>query len=36
MVKFETSMGEIILELNDDKAPKTVANFMEYVTSGHY
>ena len=36
MVRLETSMGEIILELDDDKAPKTVANFMEYVDSGHY
>ena len=36
MVRLETSMGEIVLELNDGKAPKTVANFMEYVTSGHY
>ena len=36
MVRLETSMGEIVLELNDDKAPESVANFMEYVTSGHY
>ena len=36
MVRLETSMGEIVLELNDDEAPKTVANFMEYVASGHY
>ncbi len=36
MVRLETSMGEIVLELNDDKAPKSVANFMEYVASGHY
>ena len=29
-------MGEIVLELFEDKAPKTVANFMEYVREGHY
>ena len=36
MVKLETSMGEIILELDEKKAPKTVANFLEYVKKGHY
>lgn len=36
MVKLETSMGEIVLELFEDKAPKTVANFLEYVRAGHY
>ncbi|MFZ5571801.1 MAG: peptidylprolyl isomerase [Thermodesulfobacteriota bacterium] len=36
MVKLETSMGEIRIELYADKAPKTVANFLEYVNSGHY
>jgi peptidyl-prolyl cis-trans isomerase B (cyclophilin B) len=36
MVKFETNMGEIVLELYDDKAPKTVANFLTYVAEGHY
>ena len=36
MVKLETSMGDIVLELDDEKAPKTVANFLEYVTNGHY
>ena len=36
MVKLETSMGEIILELDAEKAPKTVANFVEYVKNGHY
>ena len=28
--------GVITLELDQDKAPKTVANFIEYVTKGHY
>jgi peptidyl-prolyl cis-trans isomerase B (cyclophilin B) len=36
MVKLETSMGDIILELDAEKAPKTTANFMEYVKNGHY
>ncbi len=36
MVKLETSMGDIYLELNDEKAPKTVANFLDYVNDGHY
>ena len=36
MVKIETSLGEIILELDEAKAPKTVANFLEYVKSGQY
>lgn len=36
MVKLETSMGEIILELNEEKAPRSVANFLEYVKAGHY
>lgn len=35
-VKLDTSMGEIELELFEDHAPKTTANFMEYVKSGHY
>ena len=36
MVRLETSMGEILLELDEEKAPKTVANFLEYVQNGHY
>jgi len=36
MVKLETSMGDIEIELFEDKAPKTVANFLEYVKAGHY
>lgn len=35
-VKLETSMGEIVLELNTEKAPKTVENFVQYVKEGHY
>ena len=36
MVKLETNMGEMVLELYEDKAPKTVANFLTYVAEGHY
>ena len=36
MVKLETSKGEIVLELFEEQAPKTVANFLEYVKAGHY
>lgn len=36
VVKLDTSMGEIIIQLNEDKAPKTVENFLNYVKSGHY
>lgn len=35
-VKLETSYGPIILELEPELAPKTVANFLGYVKSGHY
>ena len=35
-VAFDTSKGRIVLELDADKAPKTVANFLQYVKSGHY
>jgi len=33
---IETSMGTITLELDEGKAPATVANFAEYARSGHY
>jgi cyclophilin family peptidyl-prolyl cis-trans isomerase len=36
LVKLETSMGEIVLELDADKAPGTVANFLQYVKDGFY
>ena len=36
MVKLETSMGDIVLDLDSEKAPKTVANFLSYVDAGHY
>jgi peptidyl-prolyl cis-trans isomerase B (cyclophilin B) len=36
MVKLHTNYGVITLEMNAEKAPKTVANFLEYVNSGFY
>ena len=36
MIKLTTNHGVISLELNAEKAPKTVANFISYVESGHY
>jgi peptidyl-prolyl cis-trans isomerase B (cyclophilin B) len=36
MIKLTTTLGEITLELDAAKAPLTVANFLEYVKSGHY
>jgi peptidyl-prolyl cis-trans isomerase B (cyclophilin B) len=36
LVELETSMGNITLELYPDKAPVTVANFLEYVKAGFY
>jgi peptidyl-prolyl cis-trans isomerase B (cyclophilin B) len=36
VVKLETSMGDIVLELDEKKAPKTTANFLAYVKDGHY
>ena len=35
-VKLATSMGDIVVELNPAKAPKTVENFLKYVADKHY
>jgi len=35
-VKFTTTQGEVVVELFADKAPKTVANFLQYVNDKHY
>lgn len=35
-VKFITTQGEVVVELYADKAPKTVANFLQYVNDKHY
>ncbi|WP_350341573.1 peptidylprolyl isomerase [Desulfoferula mesophila] len=36
VVKLQTSMGDIEIELYPDKAPKTVENFLNYVNKGFY
>ena len=35
-VKFTTSMGDFVVEVYPDKAPKTVENFLAYVKARHY
>ena len=36
IIKLSTNFGDITLELNAEKAPITVANFLQYVESGFY
>ncbi|MBI3141130.1 MAG: peptidyl-prolyl cis-trans isomerase [Rhodocyclales bacterium] len=36
LVELKTNMGSIVLELYPEKAPKTVANFLQYVKDGFY
>ena len=36
IVKLTTSEGDIRIQLDAAKAPKTVANFLQYVKAGHY
>jgi peptidyl-prolyl cis-trans isomerase B (cyclophilin B) len=36
LVDLETSMGTIRVELDDERAPKSAANFAAYVDAGHY
>ncbi|OBX52402.1 peptidylprolyl isomerase [Moraxella nonliquefaciens] len=36
IVEFDTTHGAIVIELDAQKAPVTVANFLDYVESGHY
>ena len=36
MIKLSTNHGEILVALDADKAPKTCANFEQYVLDGHY
>ena len=35
-VRLATSLGDIVVELDQAKAPKTVDNFLQYVNAGHY
>ncbi len=35
-VALETSLGRIVIELQADRAPKTTANFLQYVKDGFY
>ena len=35
-VKLQTSLGDIVIELNPMKAPVTSQNFLDYVESGFY
>ncbi len=36
MVKLHTNLGTITLEFDAERAPQTVANFIQYVNDGHY
>lgn len=36
MITLTTSVGDIVIELDHDKAPKTCENFEQYVRDGHY
>ncbi|MEX1032222.1 MAG: peptidylprolyl isomerase [Cellvibrionaceae bacterium] len=36
MITLHTSLGDIVLELDHDKAPKTAANFKQYAEDGFY
>ena len=36
MIRLQTNHGDITLELNSEKAPLTVQNFIDYVNSGFY
>ena len=35
-VRMQTSMGDIVIELDTDKAPATTENFLQYVRDGFY
>ncbi|CAG0980109.1 Peptidyl-prolyl cis-trans isomerase cyp18 [Burkholderiales bacterium] len=35
-VKLSTSHGDIVLELDGENSPATVANFLQYLRDGHY
>ena len=35
-VEMQTSLGSMVIELNVEKAPATVENFLKYAKAGHY
>jgi peptidyl-prolyl cis-trans isomerase A (cyclophilin A) len=35
-VRFSTGLGDFVVQLDAEKAPKTVENFLQYVKAGHY
>ncbi len=35
-IRLSTAMGDIVLQMDAEKAPKTVANFVQYVKAGQY
>jgi len=35
-VQLRTNVGDIVMELDEANAPKTVANFLQYLNAGHY
>lgn len=36
MITLKTNLGDIVLELDHEKAPKTCENFEQYVREGHF
>jgi cyclophilin family peptidyl-prolyl cis-trans isomerase len=36
MIKFQTSLGDFVIELYADKAPVTAENFLKYADDGHF
>jgi peptidyl-prolyl cis-trans isomerase B (cyclophilin B) len=36
MIRLKTNRGDIVLELDAEKAPKTTENFIQYVKEGHF
>ena len=36
MIRFETNLGDFTIELFEEKAPLSVANFLQYIDDGHF
>jgi cyclophilin family peptidyl-prolyl cis-trans isomerase len=36
MIRFETNLGDFTIELFEEKAPLSVANFLKYIDDGHF